>query len=137
MRYTSLLLGRSATNNNHLGSIPVFSVGLFPGGVIPGTSKLVLQSIPCWRFIGSDRDWSARCLHVTERDRKFDLIVLSRFGSTCIYLSVPETHQHVAGTLSNQHTTTTTAPLKKTDADKPSPRLNRTDPLSLHPSKGK
>ena len=44
---------------------------------------------------------------------KFNLQLLSQCGSTYTWLgrSVPEVHQSVAGTLSNQHTTTTILPV--------------------------
>ena len=56
----------------------------------------------CW-------DWFARCQYtVTGWDGMFDLQLLSQCGSTytCLSRSVPEIHSHVAGTISNQQTTT-------------------------------
>ena len=55
-------------------------------------------------FLGQRRDWLNRCqFTVTGWERKFDMQLLSRWGSTfnCLRRSVPEIHMPVAETLSN------------------------------------
>ena len=70
---------------------PAWAGIFFPGIIIPVTSKLTLQWLPCQaacRYRLSAGDWSAWCQYtVTGWGRKFDLQLLSQCGSTSNYLS--------------------------------------------------
>ena len=50
----------NAKKSGDLGSIPVFTVDLFPGRVIPVTLELVLHWLPC-QGPGQRSDWLAQC----------------------------------------------------------------------------
>ena len=90
-----------------LGSIPAFSVDLFPGRIIPVTKKLVLDSsgYPARHLALQSQswDWLAWChFAVTGWGRKFDLRLLSQCGSTssCVGRSISEIHYQCGSTSS-------------------------------------
>ena len=69
----------------------------FPVATLPGA----------WRYrVSTGTGWPGCQYTVTKSGRKLDLQLLSQCGRmlTCLSRSVPEIHQHVAGTLSNQQT---------------------------------